>query len=45
MAAELCDFLRGRLPAYKVRRWTILVEKLPRTATDKIQRFKLHHEH
>jgi benzoate-CoA ligase family protein len=43
--AELCDFLRGRLPAYKVPRWIILVERLPRTATGKIQRFKLRQEH
>ena len=41
MAAELCDFLRERLPAYKVPRWLIPVERLPRTATGKIQRFKL----
>ena len=45
MARELCDFLRGRLPAYKVPRWIILVERLPRTATGKIQRFKLRQEH
>ena len=45
MAAELCDFLRERLPAYKVPRWLIPVERLPRTATGKIQRFKLRREH
>jgi len=38
---ELEKFLRGRLPGYKVPQWIVLAEKLPRTATGKVQRFKL----
>ncbi len=39
--AELDKFLRNRLPGYKVPRWIVIAESLPRTATGKIQRFKL----
>ena len=39
--AKLAAFLRGRLPGYKVPQWIVLMESLPRTATGKIQRFKL----
>ena len=38
---ELAAFLRTQLPGYKVPRWIVLMETLPRTATGKIQRFKL----
>ena len=38
---ELRDFLKGKLAGYKVPRWIVLVENLPKTATGKIQRFKL----
>ncbi len=38
---ELAGLLRGRLPGYKVPQWIVFVESLPRTATGKIQRFKL----
>ncbi len=39
--AELNSFLRAKLPSYKVPRWLVLTEGLPRTATGKVQRFKL----
>ncbi len=39
--AELNSFLRAKLPSYKVPRWIVLAEALPRTATGKVQRFKL----
>ncbi len=39
--AELRGFLHGRLPAYKVPQWIVVTESLPRTATGKVQRFKL----
>src|SRR5579863_5626885 len=38
---ELAAFLRTQLPGYKVPRWIVLIDALPRTATGKIQRFKL----
>jgi benzoate-CoA ligase len=40
-AAELQEFVRDRLAAYKRPRWVQLVAELPKTATGKIQRFKL----
>ena len=40
-AAELRDFVRGRLAAYKYPRWIEFVGELPKTATGKIQRYKL----
>ena len=43
METELADFLRRRLPSYKVPQWIVLTETLPRTATGKIQRYKLRH--
>ena len=36
-AAELRDFVRGRLAAYKYPRWVEFVDELPKTATGKIQ--------
>jgi benzoate-CoA ligase len=41
IAKELTHFLKARLSSYKVPRWIIPIESLPRTATGKIQRFKL----
>jgi benzoate-CoA ligase len=40
-AAELDAFIRERLAAYKRPRWLEFVTDLPKTATGKIQRFKL----
>ena len=39
--ADIARFLRGRLPGFKVPNWIVLTETLPRTATGKVQRFKL----
>ncbi len=39
--AELRQFLRGKLPGYKIPQWIVPVESLPKTATGKIRRFKL----
>jgi acyl-coenzyme A synthetase/AMP-(fatty) acid ligase len=41
LAAELQQFVRTRLPEYKRPRWVEFVPQLPKTATGKIQRFKL----
>jgi benzoate-CoA ligase family protein len=38
---ELEEFVRTALPAYKRPRWVAFVAELPKTATGKIQRFKL----
>jgi benzoate-CoA ligase family protein len=38
---ELQTFVKERLAPYKYPRWIIFVEELPKTATGKIQRFKL----
>jgi acyl-coenzyme A synthetase/AMP-(fatty) acid ligase len=38
---ELKAFVKGRLAAHKYPRWIDFVETLPKTATGKIQRFKL----
>jgi len=38
---ELREFLRERLPGYKIPEWIVFAETLPKTATGKIQRFKL----
>jgi len=38
---ELQDFVKGRLAPYKYPRWIEFVGELPKTATGKIQRFKL----
>jgi len=40
-ARELQAFVRERLAAYKYPRWVEFVSELPKTATGKIQRFKL----
>jgi acyl-coenzyme A synthetase/AMP-(fatty) acid ligase len=38
---ELREFLRERLPGYKIPEWIVFAATLPKTATGKIQRFKL----
>src|SRR5205807_9285289 len=38
---ELQAFVKQRLAAYKYPRWIVFVQELPKTATGKIQRFKL----
>jgi acyl-coenzyme A synthetase/AMP-(fatty) acid ligase len=39
--AELVEFCRERLAAFKRPRQVVFVDDLPKTATGKIQRFKL----
>lgn len=41
LAQELEDFVVSRLPAYKRPRWVEFFPELPKTATGKLQRFKL----
>jgi benzoate-CoA ligase len=41
LASELQQFVRTRLAEYKRPRWVEFVPELPRTATGKLQRFKL----
>jgi benzoate-CoA ligase len=41
LANELKEFVRARLAEYKRPRWVEFVAELPKTATGKIQRFKL----
>ena len=41
LAKELQDFVRTRLAEYKRPRWVEFVPELPKTATGKIQRFRL----
>ena len=41
LATELKDFVKGRITPYKYPRWIEFVDELPKTATGKIQRFKL----
>lgn len=38
---ELQDFVKGKLAPYKYPRWVQFVPELPKTATGKIQRFRL----
>src|SRR5262249_16016883 len=44
LAHELHHFVRERLAEYKRPRWVEFVPALPKTATGKIQRFKLREE-
>jgi benzoate-CoA ligase len=44
LARELSDFLRGRLPGYKVPASITFAADLPKTPTGKIQRFRLRRE-
>jgi benzoate-CoA ligase len=41
LADELQSFVKTRLAPYKYPRWIEFVEELPKTATGKLQRFKL----
>jgi len=41
LAAELQQFVRGKLAEYKRPRWVEFLPELPKTSTGKIQRFKL----
>ncbi len=41
LAAELISFVRAQLPAFKRPRWVEFIALLPKTATGKIQRYKL----
>src|SRR5438309_1437143 len=41
LEAELQEFVKQRLAPYKYPRWIRFVEELPKTATGKIQRYKL----
>jgi len=41
LALELQEFVLGSLPIYKRPRWIEFMNELPKTATGKIQRFKL----
>jgi acyl-coenzyme A synthetase/AMP-(fatty) acid ligase len=41
LEGEMREVLRQRLPGYKVPRWITFVPDLPKTATGKIQRFRL----
>lgn len=41
LASELMAFVKAKLAPYKYPRWIEFVEELPKTATGKIQRFKL----
>ena len=41
LAAALQEFVKGRLAPFKYPRWIEFADELPKTATGKIQRFKL----
>ena len=41
LALELKDFVKAKIAPYKYPRWIEFVDELPKTATGKIQRFKL----
>ncbi|MBE3565688.1 MAG: benzoate-CoA ligase family protein [Thermogemmatispora sp.] len=41
LVSELQNFVKGRLAPFKYPRWVVFVSELPKTATGKIQRFKL----
>jgi benzoate-CoA ligase len=41
LAEELRDFVKDRIAPYKYPRWIEFVAELPKTATGKIQRFRL----
>jgi len=41
LETELKAFVKERLAPYKYPRWIVFVDELPKTATGKIQRFKL----
>ena len=41
LAADLIAYSREKLAGYKRPRWVVFVDELPKTATGKIQRFRL----
>jgi acyl-coenzyme A synthetase/AMP-(fatty) acid ligase len=41
LEAEMLKFLGERLPKYKQPGWLVELQSLPKTATGKVQRFKL----
>lgn len=41
MTEEIQRFVKGRIATYKYPRWVVFVDELPKTATGKIQRYKL----
>ena len=41
LSVELTQFVKGHLAPHKYPRWFVYVDELPKTATGKIQRFKL----
>ena len=41
LAEELKQFVKAKIAPYKYPRWIEFVDELPKTATGKIQRFKL----
>ncbi|HEV2177142.1 MAG TPA: benzoate-CoA ligase family protein [Terriglobia bacterium] len=41
LQSELLEFLKAQLPSYKVPRWLVIAGSLPKTATGKIQRYRL----
>ena len=41
LAVELQEFVRWRLAEYKRPRWVEFIDELPKTATGKVQRYKL----
>ena len=41
LADELKGFVKEKIAPYKYSRWITFVPELPKTATGKIQRFKL----
>ena len=43
LSEELKDFVKSRLAPFKYPRWVEFTDILPKTATGKIQRFKLRH--
>ena len=45
MAKELIDFTKQRLAPFKYPRWIEFIDELPKTASGKIQRFKLRTPH
>jgi benzoate-CoA ligase len=45
LASALDQHVKSRLPAFKCPRWIAFLDELPKTATGKIQRFKLREEH
>jgi 4-hydroxybenzoate-CoA ligase len=44
LAAELKELVKERIGMWKYPRWIDVVDELPKTATGKIQRFKLRHD-